>query len=90
MRDWKNADQNEVVCYCKEVDKREILQAITSGARTLNDVAEKTGACTGNECAVKNPSGICCHEDIQAILDIYVPAHEMMGGCSCGCCGASE
>lgn len=90
MRDWKNADQNEVVCYCKEVDKREILQAITSGARTLNDVSEKTGACTGNECAIKNPSGICCHEDIQAILDIYVPAYEMMGGCSCGCCGASE
>ncbi len=47
----------EIVCYCSNVTKGEIVDALDKGARTLADIQEMTGACTIGNCKEKNPSG---------------------------------
>ncbi len=59
----------EIICYCNNVTKVEIEAAIFKGARTLKDIQEVTGACTGNQCKEKNPKGRCCSVEINALLN---------------------
>jgi len=58
----------ELICYCKGVSKQEVETAIREGAKTLKDVQKATTACTGNQCKVLNPKGICCSGDIKKLL----------------------
>ncbi|HNV95801.1 MAG TPA: (2Fe-2S)-binding protein [Bacteroidales bacterium] len=69
----------EIICYCKNISKAEILSAIAKGAKTLKDVQEMTSACTGNACIELNPKGVCCAEDI---LKLLPPSDKK---CSCCC-----
>ena len=43
-----------LICRCEEVSRREILQAISEGARTVNEVKRRTragmGLCQGKTC----------------------------------------
>jgi len=75
---------DEIICYCKQVTKSEIEQAISVGAKTLKDIQETTGACTGNQCKELNPSGRCCSSDINALLS--TPEFKNSSSCSCGHC----
>ena len=74
----------EIICHCKQVTKSEIEKAIADGARTLKDIQEMTGACTGNKCKELNPSGKCGSSDINALLP--TPKFKMASTCSCGHC----
>lgn len=58
-----------MVCYCIEVDEVTIVNAIKNGADSLTKIKEMTQACTGSECATKNPSGKCCSKDIKILLN---------------------
>ena len=60
---------SKIICYCKNVTKAEIEQAIEKGAKTLGDIQNMTGACTGGQCKELNPLGRCCSEDIKIILN---------------------
>ena len=53
-------DPNETVCFCNDVTRCMIKDAIAAGAKTLEDVQEATGA--GTACGG-------CLDDIQAIID---------------------
>ena len=75
---------NEIICHCKQITKSEIEKVISEGAKTLKDVQEITGACTGNECKEMNPSGKCCSSDINAMLP--TPKFKMVPTCGCGHC----
>jgi NAD(P)H-nitrite reductase large subunit len=71
MIDWRNAESDEMVCWCIQVDKETIVKAIQSGADTLKKVKETTDACTGNQCKIANPDGRCCSSDIIELIKIY-------------------
>jgi NAD(P)H-nitrite reductase large subunit len=58
----------EIICYCRNVTKKEILIAMMRGARSLNDIQVATGACTGEQCDMMNPKGRCCATEILALL----------------------
>lgn len=73
-------NDNEIICYCKNVLRDEIKAAINDGAKSLKDIQEKTGASTGNQCKELNPKGVCCSADINAMLP------DAPKKCSC-CCG---
>lgn len=60
---------NKKICYCKNVTKAEIEQAIVNGAKSLKEIQTITGACTGNQCKELNPSGKCCSGDINDLLN---------------------
>lgn len=70
----------DIICYCKSISKKEVLLAIEKGAKSLKEIQNQTRACTGNECATKNPSGKCCSEEILKLL----PNSSV--GKSCCCC----
>ena len=61
-------EQKELICYCKQITKEEVVEAIEDGAETLLDVQLITNACTGNQCADLNPKGVCCSGDIDKLL----------------------
>lgn len=75
---------DEIICYCKQITKREIEKAISEGAKTLKDIQEMTGACTGNQCKELNPSGKCCSTVINAMLP--TKGFTLNSSCSCGHC----
>jgi len=64
-------DSMKVICYCSNVTEGEIVQAISRGARSLNDIRELTGACTLAKCKEMSPRGTCCSPLIMEILDKY-------------------
>ena len=84
--DWKTAPDETKVCYCNEVTLAEIKEAIADGAETLEDLQETTGACTGNMCEEKNPSGGCCETDIMKILALHGKGGGPKPGGGCKCC----
>ena len=71
-----------IICYCKNVSKQTIVEAIRSGATTLQEIQQTTTACTGNRCKELHPEGICCSRDIKAIIQ-EVTGNESPAGCCC-------
>lgn len=61
--------EDEVVCYCSNITKRQILEAVKHGAGTLQDVQRMTTACTAGNCQEKSPKKRCCSADIIKILN---------------------
>jgi len=53
-------DLNEIICHCEEITYREILNAINNGAKTVEEISDKTDA--GIACGT-------CIEDIENILE---------------------
>lgn len=72
-------NEKEIICYCRDVTKSEIENAISQGAKTLKDIQDMTSACTGNMCEELNPKGRCCSSEIIAML----PKSKI----KCSCCG---
>jgi len=72
---------DKIICYCRNVFKTEIEQAISGGAKTLKDIQEITGACTGHQCKEMNPTRKCCSSEINKILNDNRPTQT--GHCSC-------
>ncbi len=64
-------NKNEMLCYCIEVPTQTVINAIRAGHTTLKEIKAETAACTGNECATKNPSGKCCSKEIKALIALY-------------------
>lgn len=56
---------NKKICMCKSITRKTIVDAINEGAHTLDDVAIKTGAGTGN-C-----NGKRCDEEIEKLIAEY-------------------
>jgi hypothetical protein len=44
MINWSEANDSELVCYCIEVDKKTIVDAIKNGNDTLSKIKESTKA----------------------------------------------
>lgn len=68
-QDILQAPDSELVCYCSQVSKGDILQAKAQGADSLSAIKKATGACTIAHCAVKNPRGRCCALEIRDLIE---------------------
>ena len=68
--------QDEIICYCSNVSKAAILEAIEKGAKTLQDIRDMTTACTIGMCEEFNPKKSCCAQDILKILREHVEVAE--------------
>lgn len=67
--DVRKAPLDETVCWCSGVSKRTILDAVSRGGRTLDDIRRMTGACTVGRCRELSPRGRCCSVEIRLLLD---------------------
>lgn len=66
---WKDGANPKFVCYCNHVTEEEIMNAvIRDNARTLKDIIRLTGATKKGKCLNTNPKGVCCHKDIETII----------------------
>lgn len=59
------------VCYCNQVTENDIKDAITQGAKNVQEVIQITGAMKNSNCAVNNPKGTCCYSDIVYVFNKY-------------------
>ncbi|MDO4218896.1 MAG: hypothetical protein Q4C78_02780 [Synergistaceae bacterium] len=75
---WQNAKENDFVCSKNKITKRNVLALITNGANNLREVKKNINFSCDGSCAAKNPSGRSCDENIEALLEIYVPLFELM------------
>ena len=71
MKDWLKADDTDFVCYCTQVDKKTIVEAIKNGNSTLSQIKKATNASAGDQCKELNPSGECCAQDIKILIQLY-------------------
>ena len=65
-------DNRDIICYCDNVTKGQIIAAMDAGAKTLKDIKQMTGACTSCRCTELNPSGKCCAQDIAKVMKEYL------------------
>jgi len=60
--DWGSVDSDKIICWCMQVTKGTIVEAIKSGARTLEEIESQTYA--GSECRR-------CHQHIKELIEYY-------------------
>lgn len=84
-RDWAQAADDELVCYCQTVSKGSLKEAIRQGAYTLPLLKAMTGAGRGRQCKQRHPLGRGCEADLEELIRLYAqpPAGLAVTG-SCG------
>lgn len=60
--------EDDIVCYCSGVSRKDILFALDQGAKTLQDIRELTGACTQGRCRELSPRKRCCSVEILELI----------------------
>jgi len=66
---FKTGTTPKFVCYCNQVTEEGIIRAvIDGGAKTISDIAHLTGAMKNGRCLTTNPKGVCCHKDIETVI----------------------
>lgn len=58
-------NMNETICYCLNISKKDIKEAIENGATSLSEVQERTGA--GTICGA-------CLDQLEAVVEEFVKA----------------
>lgn len=64
-------NNKEIICYCSNVTRGDIITALKNGAKTFDDVREATGACTEGNCKELSPRGECCSPVIMQVMEEY-------------------
>lgn len=57
--------QSEIICFCNQIPKDQIVKAMEDGACTLNEIYDKTTAGVG-------PCGGSCRRKIAPLLDEFL------------------
>ena len=58
---FKDNSDNVPICYCSNLTRGEIKNAVGNGCKTINEVREFTGKNITGKCKEMNPLGQCCH-----------------------------
>ena len=66
-----DAPLDEIVCWCSQVTKKTLLEAIRNGANDMATVRSTTTACTIGRCKELSPRHRCCSQDIQKLINQY-------------------
>lgn len=75
--DVKSLHDNDLICYCEQVTKGQIVEAIQKGARSVKDVVDATGACnSASRCEELNPKKRCCAVDIMEVIKLTLPCEK--------------
>lgn len=82
----KETEHPVTVCYCLGVSEADILREIAEKGccGTLEDIKRYTGARTGRECHLKNPSGRCCEEHVRQVIEKGLAMRSVIEGSESG------
>ncbi|SDC62517.1 MULTISPECIES: (2Fe-2S)-binding protein [unclassified Candidatus Frackibacter] len=69
---FKSASDEECpICYCSDLTRKEIKEAVAKGYETIGQIREYTGKKSTGNCKTKNPLGKCCHKIFQNEINKY-------------------
>ena len=57
---FKSEGDDTVICYCSDLTRGEIKNAVKNDCRSIAEVRKYTNKNITGQCAQKNPSGKCC------------------------------
>ena len=63
-----DAPDDEIVCWCVNVTKGQVCDAISRGYTTLDRLHAELGILQGDRCSEKSPRGRCCCHEVVAML----------------------
>lgn len=67
---------DEIVCWCSQVTKRTLLEAIRNGATDMAAIRAATSACTIGRCKELSPRHRCCSQEIKKLIENYPEKEE--------------
>ncbi len=59
----EGAGEDSPICYCADITRREIRDAVASGRKTRAEIRNYTGKSRRSNCIRKNPAGRCCDQE---------------------------
>ena len=59
---YKDSSDNVPICYCSDISRGEIKEAVKNGCRTMREVHKFTKKNKTGSCEKKNPLGKCCKQ----------------------------
>lgn len=59
---FKDKSEDAPICYCSKLTKKEIIDAVRHGCRTIDQVQVYTGKSITGHCVRENPLGRCCRD----------------------------
>lgn len=70
VRVWfKENEEPLPICYCSNLTRHQIVEAVRAGNTTIEAVRNTTGANMTGKCLTENPTGQCCHKVFQEVID---------------------
>ncbi|MHA2391249.1 MAG: (2Fe-2S)-binding protein [Promethearchaeota archaeon] len=65
----KTITKDKTICYCNEITKKEIIQTIKkTGLKTIPEIKNYLRDEIISNCEELNPTGKCCHESFNAVI----------------------
>lgn len=65
------ADENVPICYCSNITRKEIKEAVVKGYTTISEIRNYTGKNVTGNCLTENPTGDCCHRAMDKEISKY-------------------
>ncbi|MGL1892322.1 MAG: (2Fe-2S)-binding protein [Spirochaetaceae bacterium] len=59
---------DDQVCYCSNITRVEIKEAVTHGANNISEVRSYLKKNITGNCKTTHPLGICCHKDFMSVI----------------------
>jgi len=84
---FKDKSDNVPICYCSNLTRGEIKDAVNNGSKTIDDVQEFTRKNITGKCKKENPLGQCCRNSF--LFEIEQALGQKPTGISfkpCSCC----
>ena len=62
---YKDLEDDKVpICYCSNLTRGEIKEAVDKGYKTTAEIRKYTGKSITGNCLTENPTGKCCHRSL--------------------------
>lgn len=69
---YKDLEDDKVpICYCSNLTRAEIREAVDKGYTTASEIRKYTGKSITGNCLTKNPTGKCCHQALAKEIARY-------------------
>lgn len=76
------SDKNVPICYCSNLTRKEIREAVSKGYTTITEIRNYTGKNITGNCLTENPTGRCCHQALNKEIEKYSNENHESNCCS--------
>jgi bacterioferritin-associated ferredoxin len=67
---YEKSTKPVTICYCNQITDRKIIKTVhEKGLKTIDEIKHHLRSKVISNCANLNPTGKCCHQQFQAVID---------------------